>query len=399
MPDYSLPTNSALPTPQGNILLYLPWQFDMLGGVDVVVDRLWKGLEKTIPGRTFIGIQDWHFQGEKTDVEGRRFLHINLPQPPNSGGSAIWGYRLTLARRLPILLRTLKAKQITTVNAHFPNRNVYGLALLKHYGLWNGRLVLSFHGSDVHDIDPTSPYWRLIARNTDAVTACSIALAKLVDGLGLFRTPTQVIYNGIDCQRFSKLAETAPLIPETKPPYILNVGNYVSHKGQDVLFKAFAQIAPDYPDLKLVCVGGTNNGIWLQLLKELAKTLQIESRVSLLENQAQSSVAALMQNANFFIHTSHREGFPLVLLEAAASFTPIIATRVGGIPEIIPSDQFGLLIDAGDVDGVIEMLRQLLKLPDKGKAMAISLQNRVENLFSVEKMVNDYLTALVKITG
>lgn len=366
----------------------------MLGGVDVVVDRLWKGLETTIPGRAIIGIQDWHFHGEKTDAEGRRFLHLNLPAPPTAGGLAAWRYRLTLARRIPRLLRTLRQQQITTINVHFPTQNSYVLALLKQFGLWQGRLVLSFHGSDVNDIDPATPQWRLIARHTDATTACSAALAKRVDNLALFRMPTSVIYNGIDSQHF---ADQAGPIPEgIRTPYLLNVGNYVPRKGQDVLLKAFSQIAANYPDLNVVCVGGTDNGSWLHYLKELASQLKITDRVTLLENQSQSRVAGLMKKAVCLVHTSHNEPFGLVLIEAAACMTPIIATRVGGIPEIITSDEYGLLVDVGDASKIAQTICKILNFPEETTKRSDRCLESINSKFSTTRMLDSYQHEFIK---
>lgn len=383
----SLPERSP-PTSDGNILLYLPWEFDMLGGVDVVVDRLWKGLEKTIPGRAIIGIQDWHFHGEKTDAEGRRFLHLNLPAPPSANGLAAWRYRLTLAKRIPQLLRTLRQQRITTINVHFPTQNSYVLALLKQYGVWQGRLVLSFHGSDVNDIDLASPHWRLIARHTDAITACSAALAKRVDDLRLFGMPTTVIYNGIDSQSFADQA--GPLPEGIRTPYILNVGNYVPRKGQDVLLKAFAKISEDISELSLICVGGTDNGSWLGELKALAAHLNITNRVILLENQPQSSIAALMKSAICLAHTAHNEPFGLVLIEAGACKTPIIATKVGGIPEIIPSDSYGLCFSDGNIDELASLLLQIINDPKKSNERSSCFHKRIEGFFSTTAMTNCY---------
>lgn len=393
----STPDSPCLPkdspsAQQGNILLYLPWEFDMLGGVDVVVDRLWKGLETTIPGRAIIGIQDWHFHGEKTDAEGRRFLHLNLPAPPSAGGLAAWRYRLTLARRIPRLLRTLRQQQITTINVHFPTQNSYVLALLKQFGLWQGRLVLSFHGSDVNDIDPDTPQWRLIARHTDATTACSAALAKRVDNLALFRMPTSVIYNGIDSQRFADQA--APILEEIRTPYILNVGNYVPRKGQDVLLKAFAKISGQISELSLICVGGTDNGSWLQELKSLANQLNITNRITLLENQSQSSIASLMKSAICLAHTAHNEPFGLVLIEAGACQTPIIATKVGGIPEIIASENYGLCFDDGNIDKLATLLLQVINDPAKSKTRASCFHKRIDDVFSITAMTNNYLKTI-----
>lgn len=383
----------TLPSPRGGILLYLPWiNFDMLGGVDVVVDRLWNGFEKMYPGRAIIGLQDWEDHGDKIDDQGRRFLHLNLPAPPSVEDRLPLRYQVTLVRRLPEVLCDLWIRNIATVNFHFPALNVYPLALLKKFGLWRGRIVLSFHGSDVNEIVPGSSRWKFIAEQTDTITACSFALARRIDDLGLFHQPASVVYNGIDGERFLKERDTSPL-PVARP-YILNVGNYVPGKAQDVLLKAFAQVALKCPELKLVCVGGTLDGAWLSHLNELADRLNLQNRVLFLENQPQRKVASLMCNAVCLAHASNKESFGLVLIEAGVCGAPIIATRVGGIPEIIPSDEFGLLFENGDVDELANAISAVMQSPEQAKTRAAKFYERVARVFSTEAMLEGYWRVL-----
>ena len=370
------------------ILLYLPWEFDMLGGVDVVVDRLWHGLEKRFPGVATIGVQDWVNHGERTDDQGRRFFCLNFPKPPKAPSELPLRYRATLTRRLPAALYDLRSRGIATVNAHFPTLNLYPLALLKRFGAWRGRLVLSFHGSDVSDIIPGSQCWKMIAEQADAITACSAALARQVDSLGLFRQPAQVVYNGIDCERFQKQSDASPL-PVTGR-YLLNVGNYVPMKAQDILLQAFVRIAPSYPDLKIVFAGGTLNGLWLMRLRELVESQGLHEHVVFLENQPQSRIASLMRGAACLVHTSHSESFGLVLIEAGACGAPIIATRVGGIPEIIPLDKFGVLFEDGDVDGLINAISSVMDAPGQAKERAQRFLDRVGTVFSTNAMCDGY---------
>lgn len=100
-------TGKVAESVKGRMLFFLPWEFDMIGGVDVVVDRLWREVERTMPGRSLIGIQDWSFEGEKVDAGGRKFLHVNFPAP--SGPQPLSPrYLLTAVRRLPTMLRQLQ---------------------------------------------------------------------------------------------------------------------------------------------------------------------------------------------------------------------------------------------------------------------------------------------------
>ncbi|MBP2665274.1 MAG: hypothetical protein H6Q76_254 [Firmicutes bacterium] len=381
---------------QGRLLLYLPWEFDMLGGVDVVVERLWRGMENRFPGVASIGIQDWIRRGERTDEQGRRFLHLNLPAPPSAHGRLPFRYVVTLLRRLISAQRDLRIHNITTVNVHFPTLNAYPLALLKLFGLWNGKLVLSFHGSDVSAIATDSPRWKTIAKQTNAITACSAALANRIEELKFFNQPVHVIHNGIDSEKFTR--NVAPAPSQIDAPYLLNVGNYVPIKAQDIFLTAFARIASEYPELNVVCVGGTDNGNWLKHLKELVNKLNIETRVNFLENKPQNQIASLMSHTICLVHTAKYESFGLVLIEAGACQTPVIATRVGGIPEIIPSSNFGLLFNNGDIDELTAALLDTLRAPDQAKARGRNLQQRVSNQFSAKYMLEGYLRIFRKVS-
>lgn len=380
----------------GKVLLYLPWEFDMLGGVDVVVERLWRGMENRFPGMASIGIQDWIHRGKRTDEQGRKFLHLNLPAPPSAHGRLPFRYILTLLRRLVSAQHDLRIHNITTVNIHFPTLNAYPLALLKFFGLWRGKLVLSFHGSDVSAIATDSPRWKIIAKQTNAITACSAALASRIEELELFNQPVHVIHNGIDSENFTR--NCAPVQSHIDAPYLLNVGNYVPRKAQDALIIAFTRVAREYPELNIVFVGGTDNGNWLKHLKELVAELNIRNRVIFLENQAQNQVASLMSNATCLVHTAKSEPFGLVLIEAGACKTPVIATRVGGIPEIIPSSDFGLLFSNGDIDELTAAISDTLNSPDHAKTRGINLQQRVSNQFSAKSMLDGYLRIFRKVT-
>ncbi|KAB2970191.1 glycosyltransferase family 4 protein [Zoogloea sp.] len=383
---------------QGSVLLFLPWEFDLLGGVDVVADRLWKGLEAQIPGRSLIGIQDWTLSGERQDEAGRRFLHLNFPAPVSAERPLSARYLLTFLRRAPAMLAELRRHQVKIVNFHFPSLNIYPLALLKRLGLWKGKIVLSFHGSDVAGVSPDSDSWRLIAGECDGVTACSAALADRVNALGIFKgCDVKVVYNGIDCDVFQSLAVAGP---ENIPSrFVLNVGNYVSRKAQDVLLDAFSQIAPAHPDVGLVLVGGTDRGEWLQLLKDQAVRLGLIDRVRFLENLPQSSVSWLMSKALCLAHSSQQEAFGLVVIEAGACRLPVVAMRVGGIPEIITSASEGLLVDAGDCRGMAQAISDTLSDADASAARADRLHDRVLQNFSDRTMIQGYFDVYLRVSG
>jgi glycosyltransferase involved in cell wall biosynthesis len=171
----------------------------------------------------------------------------------------------------------------------------------------------------------------------------------------------------------------------------LNVGTFVSGKGQDVLLKAFARIADHHPDLGLVFVGGRDRGVWLEELRTLAKRLAIADRVRFLTDQPQAAVARLMLDATCLAHAALQEAFGLVLIEAGACRLPVVATRTGGIPEIIRPGMDGLLVAPRDVDAMADALDETIRNPDASLARAECFVSRIQERFSLEAMTRAYL--------
>lgn len=376
------------------ILFYLPWAFDRLGGVDVVVDRLHHAFRKNPSCQTIIGIQSWERSGEFSDTEGRRFVHLNLPEPPLSGGlgSAV-KYIITLVHHLPKAVRLLKSLEIDTVNAHFPSRNLFPLALLRKFGLWNGQLVLSFHGSDVRAIDPDSLVWRVISSETSACTVCSSSLAKELAKIPLFsKVNTHIVHNGVDIDSFvSRSQDICPFSPLDGHAYILNVGNFIPRKGQDILLRAFAQISNNYPNLKLVFAGGKDNGQWLETLRSLSTDLNIGDRVLFILDVSHALMPALMKNAICLIHPARQEPFGLVIIEAGVLGLPVIAAMVGGIPEIICRPEYGVLFPSEDVDALRNAITAVLDSTEEDRLrLGANLRQRVIQKFSSAVMANAY---------
>lgn len=373
------------------VLFFQPFSFDMVGGVDVVVERVWSALEAERPGIATIGVQDWRFQGDRTDEAGHRFLHMNFPAPPEGRARLPFRYLLSMTRRFSHQLRELQRLNVGVVNFHYPTLCAYPLAVLKKLGLWTGRIVLSFHGSDVLKVDPLCPRWRLIAKHTDAVSACSASLAEKVTALKLFPVEVTTIYNGIDPDRFVGESDALPV---AEPPYILNVGHFIPRKGQDILLKAISTLSNRHSSLKIVFVGGPDNGEWLTEMKKLTDSAGLSSRVTFLENLPQATVSALMQHAKCLVHTARDEPFGLVLIEAAVCGSPLIAAKVGGIPEIIPSNDYGWLIENGDITGFARAIDQVITEPDEAASRAARMKERVTRYFSIDSMKESYKTLL-----
>lgn len=138
---------------------------------------------------------------------------------------------------------------------------------------------------------------------------------------------------------------------------ILCVGNLVEEKGQSKIIEALANLRARGIRVRAAFVGGAGDGgQYLARLKSLARSLGVEALLSFPGRLDQAHVAALLNASTVLCLASSREGCPNVVLEAFACGTPVVATAVGGVPEMIPSAKYGLLVPDGDSTALADAL-------------------------------------------
>ncbi len=171
--------------------------------------------------------------------------------------------------------------------------------------------------------------------------------------------PAMVIPNGVDPDEFSGPLSASP---HTRP-YIFAIGRHVWNKGFDVLLRAYAPLSRRYPGVDLVIAGdGPEHGPLVDLTRELG----IADRVMFPGRTDRAATTTYFRHALFFVLPSLQEAFGIVNLEAMAAGKAVIATRVGGVPDVVHDGQNGLLVppsDASALGGAIESL-----LRDRGDA-------------------------------
>ena len=206
-----------------------------------------------------------------------------------------------------------------------------------------------------------------------------------------------VIPNGIDLSPFD-----APAVPSVRGelgiPADATVVSMVSRlnptKGVEHLLDAIAQIAPRYPKLRLLVVGEglvARDGVvmqdreYLDSLVQRTRMLGLSDRVVFTGYRA--DVAAILAETNVFALPSLSEGLSNVVLEAMAARRPVIATRVGGTPEIVRDGETGILVPPVDSRAIAAALSQLLDNREQAIAMGLAGRRAVEDKYSVARMV------------
>ena len=238
------------------------------------------------------------------------------------------------------------------------------------------KTVLTNHSIQfLHDFDyfwRSSSYilfpYRKYINNADEIIAVSHAAAKFISYFTSKKI--EIIGNGID------INEYAPRVKIFDGKSVLFVGRFTYRKGIHVLLEAFKKVKQEVNDAHLTLVG---SGYFSPVLHLLIKTLNLEKSVSVLENVKKEKLIEIYQNSHVFVLPSiYGESFGIVLLEAMASKTPIVASDVGGIKELIKSGKTGFLVRKGDAEKLSEKIVELLLDKELAKRFSISAFHEVK---------------------
>ncbi len=222
--------------------------------------------------------------------------------------------------------------------------------------LFGSRFFFKVHGSDINlhgKIPARAKQIVKASEHASGILSVSQALAEQMITMGIKKNKIEVIYNGVDHQLFGQKT-TNPLLKD----YVLYVGNLKKEKGVIELLEGFAAIHSDHPNLHLVFAGPGN---LKAVIENRAKELGIAQYVNLLGGVNHDQLPPLIANAKLLALPSYNEGVPNVVLEAMACGTPVLATSVGGIPEVVDEKVCGKLVPEKSVQGVTDGLKYVLK--------------------------------------
>jgi glycosyltransferase involved in cell wall biosynthesis len=210
------------------------------------------------------------------------------------------------------------------------------------------------------------------------------------------------IYNGIDVKAFMdsdltrEEARTQLGLPEKDAFVYGTVGRLAETKGQRILLEAFSKVYEKYPESWLILAG---KGRLESELRELAIELDIQERVLFLGYR--TDIPAVLRACDVFVLPSIAEGLPGALLEAMATGIPVIASRVGGVPEILNSPDAGTMVSPSSVGELTTAMERLGNINEvERNAIGKVLRERVLAEFTKEKMISvmtrEYFTVMKK---
>ena len=270
-------------------------------------------------------------------------------------------------------------------------------------------LVVSLHGSDVFVAERNALAGRA-ARSTFAragwVTACSDDLRTRAISLGASSTRIETVPYGVDATRFRPdPAARAAIRRELgvgDEPLVVSAGRLVSKKGFEFLIDAVASLS-DIPGLSAAIAGEGDLRAALT-----ARAAPLGSRVRLLGNRSQDDIAGLCAAADVVavpsVHddAGNVDGLPNFALEALASGTPVVASRVGGLPQAIADSVTGRLVAERSVSELADAIRQLLQHPDDARRLGAAARADVQARFgwarTAERMEAAYERVCVSVS-
>lgn len=253
------------------------------------------------------------------------------------------------------------------------------------------------HGWDSADIGGSSKKNQLIRRLFQRFINHFICLSAeseqyLRSKIGIPAARLSRICNGVDVERFANAAPVQlwPHSTSISPVLFISVGRLATVKNHALLLRAFAlllQQAPQFSDTaRLVLVG---DGPCRAALEQQSQALGISDKVHF--SGERPDISSVMQGADVFVLPSLAEGISNTLLEAMAAGTPVIATAVGGNPDLLPPTlRTTNLVPSDDAQALMQAMLRYLKQPQALKTDAELVKNHCHQHFSIDTMVNRY---------
>ncbi len=260
-------------------------------------------------------------------------------------------------------------------------------------------VVAVCHGRTAHDIKSRlyEAINEFVLRWVHAVVVVSQAMKADLIRSGIDARKIWVITNGIDIaegDRRSASRFRRELGIEGTDPLVVFVGRLSKEKGLYVLIEAAKRVRQAVPR---VCVALVGDGPEKHSLAAAIYEAGLTGVVQLMGYR--SEVDAVMQDMDFLVLPSFREGMPLVILESFARGRPVIASHVGGIPELVENNVNGMLVPSGDVNALADAMIVMIQNPGLARSMGEVGRLRIATYHTVERQVTEFVRLFMATRG
>jgi glycosyltransferase involved in cell wall biosynthesis len=288
------------------------------------------------------------------------------------------------------LLKDIRARRFDIVHTYGWYSNVFAIPASR----------LAFVPAVIASVRDTGAYLtpakikalKIVCGLADCVLANSNAGRNWLVEQGVKEQKIEVIPNGIIVPPSAdRMIHGGPLRQEfgipAGTPVCACIGRVVSGKGIDDFLRAVRILQDRGRDVRFLVIGAQSVQRGYQAeIERLAKELNIEHRI-VFTGQRQD-VAPLLREVDLVVHPSLTEGLSNVILEAMAAAVPVVATRVGGNPELVEDGRTGFLVPVKDPEEIANAICRLLDQPDLARAYGVRARQRVVDEFSMDRMLS-----------
>lgn len=297
------------------------------------------------------------------------------------------------------ILRLIRQHRIDIICTHDYKSNLFGLIASS---ILKVPIVSVFHGRTSHD-NKIRFYERLddfLLRFFDCVVAVSQETQRKLEKMGLKGNKIRVIHNAVEVSGetgeggIREEGIRRELSIEMEDPMILFAGRLSREKGVCVLLDAAKQVLQSFPRAIFLIVG---DGPEAASLQSRGQALKLEGRVRF--TGFRKDIQRFLREMDFAVLPSFTEGMPLLVLESYAVGKPVVASRVGGVPEIMEDGVHGLLVEPGNADDLAKALMAMLSDPNRRERMGRAAFERVRTHFSIERQASAYVELFREVSG
>jgi len=365
------------------------------GGSGVVATEL--GIELAARGHEIHFItysQPFRLTGREANIRYHEVPVSNYPlfeYPP---------YDLALATRMA---EVAEFYSLDLLHVHYAIPHSVSALLARQMLATRGRhlpFITTLHGTDITLVGLDRSYLPITKfgiAESDGVTAISSYLRDRTYEAFDITSEIEVIRNFVNCDFYVRNPE---LVAQQRPRYaaadekiLVHLSNFRPVKRVTDVIEVFARVAPVVPSRLLLIGDGPDRSA----AEFLALKLGVADRVDFLGKQ--ENVNELLALADVMVMPSEMESFGLAALEAMACCVPTIATRVGGVPELIEHQHNGLLYEVGDIDGMAAGALSLLTDPERLETMSCAARKTAQDKFCATRIIPQYEAYYEKVVA
>jgi L-malate glycosyltransferase len=329
---------------------------------------------------------------------GLVFHQVNTPSYPLFREPQ---YLLSLSNTV---VQVAREQGLDIIHAHYAVPHATAAVLARQVLAASGtrpapRVVTTLHGTDITVVGADPSYSEIVAFSidqSDGVTAVSESLRASTCAVLSLHRPIEVIPNFLDCRTYRRTSLSdlrRRFAPDQGTRIVMHMSNFRPVKRIDSVVEIFARIAAAVPSVLLLAGDGPE----LATARQVARQLGVAARVHCMG--AQEDVLPLLSIADLFLLPSEQESFGLAAAEAMACEVPVVASSVGGLPEVIEHGVTGFLHPVRDLDAMAASGIRLLRDPDLHRRITTAAVVSVRERFCSERIVPMYEAHYQRVLG